>query len=432
MKKLITILIVLAIISAIVIPRIMSNNETNADEATVKTVTVEGETVKVQTVENYVELIGSTYAKSSVPVIAPVPADVDNIHISVGDYVEKGQVLFSLDPSDVEDQVRQAELSVDQARASAQQANVGISNAQGSIKTAELAYELAKSNYEMNLENYEFAVDNLEKNKELYDQGIISEVEYEQIRLQASPESLNILKKQLEQAEQALNQARLGENQASASYSQASVGIEMAQEGYETALETLEDLEVTAPVSGYVTTLNLTENAMATSQQAAIIIEDLSKIKVTASVTPETIKKIQKGDQLQVSIASFEEPFMGEVTSASLSANSATRLYPIEIMIENPDASIRPGMFATIKVINEQSNSAITVPSDAILPHNGGYIVYRMIGDNKAEAVQVETGIDTGYNVEIISGLSEGDVVITKGAGLINEETVLNVIRGDE
>ncbi len=77
------------------------------------------------------------------------------------------------------------------------------------------------------------------------------------------------MKKQLEQAEQALNQARLGENQASASYGQAAVGIDMAQEGYQIALDTLNDLEVTAPIDGYVTALNLTENAMATKSTSS-------------------------------------------------------------------------------------------------------------------------------------------------------------------
>ncbi|WZL80893.1 efflux RND transporter periplasmic adaptor subunit [Vallitaleaceae bacterium 9-2] len=432
MKKLITIFVVLAIISIIVIPRVMDNNQGGSEESVIKSVTVEAEAAKTQKVETYIDLIGSTYAKATVPVMAPVPADVDNIHIAVGDYVTQGQVLFSLDPSDVENQVKQAQLSVDQASAAAAQANVGINSARESIKTAELAYELAKSNYEMNLENYEFAVDNLEKNKELYEQGVISEVEYEQIRLQASPESLTILKKQLEQAEQALNQARLGENQASASYGQAAVGIDMAQEGYQIALDTLNDLEVTAPIDGYITTLNLTENAMATNQQAAIVIEDLMQIKVTASVTPETVSKINKGDQLQVMVGSYEEPFTGEVTGVSLSANSATRLYPIEVTIENDDGRIRPGMFATIKVINEKSEQALTVPSDAVLQHDDGYVVYRLVSENKAEPVTVQIGIDTGYEVEITQGLSKGDVVITKGAGLINEETELNVIRGDE
>ncbi len=60
------------------------------------------------------------------------------------------------------------------------------------------------------------------------------------------------------------------------------------------------------------------------------------------------------------------------------------------------------------------------------------YVVYRLISENKAEPVTVQIGIDTGYEVEITQGLSKGDVVITKGAGLINEETELNVIRGDE
>ncbi len=168
MKKLITIFVVLAIISIIVIPRVMDNNQGGSEESVIKSVTVEAEAAKTQKVETYIDLIGSTYAKATVPVMAPVPADVDNIHIAVGDYVTQGQVLFSLDPSDVENQVKQAQLSVEQASAAAAQANVGINSARESIKTAELAYELAKSNYEMNLENYEFAVDNLEKKQKSF------------------------------------------------------------------------------------------------------------------------------------------------------------------------------------------------------------------------------------------------------------------------
>ncbi len=429
MKKLMTIFIILAIISIIVIPRVMNQEKKDGEEIT-KVITVEGEVVERQSIGTTIDLIGSTFAMSTIPVLPPVPAEVETIHVAVGDYVEEGQILFTMNPEDVEKQLTQAKLSVDQANAAASQANVGVSSAKESIKSAELAYELAKSNYEMNLENYQFAVDNLEKNKTLYEEGVISEVEYEQMRLQASPETLNILKKQLEQAEQGLNQARLGANQAGASYSQASVGINMAKEGYERASETLNDLDVRAPVSGYVTTVNITENAMATNQQAAIIVEDLGYIKVLASVTPETVLKINQGDMLNVIISGYETPFVGEVTAVSLSANNTTRLYPIEVIVENKEGLIRPGMFATIQVVDEKNEQGIVVPSAAVRQHENGYIVYRVIDDTKVEVVDVEIGIDTGYNIEIVQGLSEGDVVITKGAGLINEESELNVIRG--
>lgn len=408
----------------------MNANQVVVEE--VKPLTVEGIQVTQQDLSTTLDLIGNTYANKSVPVLAPFPAKVVSVEVQLGDYVQAGDVLFTLDPSDLDAQITQAQFAVDQATNGVNLANLGIKNAAAGTDSANLAYTMAQSTYAMNLEKYEFAKSNLEKYEELYTSGTISESEYEQMKLQASPETINLLDAQLKQAEQALSQAQLGKEQAQANVKQASIALEQAKEGLKKAQEAVDDLEVTAPVEGYVTTLNVTEEVLVSNTQVAVMIDELSVIKVTTSVTADALSLLKKEDAASVSITSLGQDFEGTIESVALTADARTLLYPIVIKIPNESLTIKPGMFATIHIINAQADNVLTVPTSAVLVRNGKDVVYVQVGTDRAEERIIEKGVDTGFYVEVKSGLSQDDVVITKGVGLLENDTIINVVRGDE
>ena len=419
---------------AIAAPRVSDiiNKEEGTEEG-VSAITVEGVEVMTEDLVTYVEFIGNTFSNKTVPIIPSIPAEVLSIDVSVGDFVEVGDVLFTLDASNIEAQVTAAEFGVEQANAALSSAGVGINNAKAGIASAELAYEMAKSNYDMNLSNYQFSLDNLAKYEQLYNEGIVSEMEYNQMKLQAAPETMDLLEKQLEQAEQGLAQAKLGNDSANAGYSQANVGVKQAKDGLETANEALEDLVVTATVSGYITAQNLTENVIASNASVAMMIDELQKIKVTTSVTANQVGDIKVGDLVEVIISSTDKTYTGTVSEVSLSADARTMLYPIAVTVQNQNLEIKPGMFATIRIVNGQASNALTVPTEAVVVRDGKDVVFVKTDDSDtAVAVEVVKGLDTGYYIEIISGLNLGDIVVTKGVGLINESTVIKVVRGDE
>jgi RND family efflux transporter MFP subunit len=394
--------------------------------------TVEGVKVVQQNLLTTLDLIGNTSAETSTPVLPPFPAKVLSVSVKLGDYVEEGAVLFTLDASDIEGQITQAEFGVKQAQNGLKLANIGIKNAEAGAASAELAYAMAKSNYEMNSEKYEFAKSNLEKYEQLFKEGVVSEAEYEQVKLQASPETITLLDAQLKQAEQALGQAQLGKEQAAANVAQAKIGVDQANEGLKKAAEAVDDLVVTAPVSGYVTTLNVSENVMAANTQVAVMIEELNIIKVSTSVTSDTLNLLTVGEKVSVVVNSFDSDFVGTIDSVALTADMRTLLYPVVIKVDNGRLDIKPGMFATIQVIKGKADNVLAVPTSAVLVRDGKDVVYVQVSEDRAEERVIEKGIDTGFLVEVKEGLTLEDVVITKGVGLIEDDTIISVVRGDE
>lgn len=423
MKKVIGFLVIILLVVAIAAPRVMNllNKKASSSEKDNETtvVAVGGQKVLQGELSNHVMLIGSTKASDSVDIIPEIPAKVNDVMVNVGDYVKEGTTLFTLDSSSVQDQVTQAEISVTMAE-------VGVKNSSEAIGQAEIGYELAKSNYQMQLDNYEFQKENLAKYEILLKEGIVSEAEVEQLRLQASPENVNLLKKQLEQAAAAVDQAKLGEESAKAS-------LKQAQEGLRTANDKLKDMSIHAPTSGYVAAITVTENNFASNAQSAVTIQNIDEIIVNANVTESYINKLSIGDDVSVIIESLDNlELMGTVKTLSTAADPRTLLFPLTVQIKNEEHTIKPGMFATVDFVAEESLDALYVPSEAVLLRDGVHYVYIESEDNKVKRIAVTIGIDTGYFTEILEGVSADDVVITKGLGLIDEDSIIKVIRSDQ
>ena len=394
-------------------------NKESSEEEPVTEVAVSGQQVQKGDLSNFVELIGSTRAKNAVNIMPAMPAKVEKVSVVVGDYVEEGELLFTLEETSVRDQVNQAEIAVSMAQ-------VGVKNAQAGINQAQIGYELSQSNYSMQQDSYAFGADNLEKYEALYAEGIISESELEQARLQSQPETLSVLEKQLEQSKSSINQAQLGVESANAS-------LRQAQEGLRQARAMLSDMTMTAPISGYVTMSNVSDNNFASNTQPAIVIEDIKEIIVDASVTESLINELVLGATVDVKLdALSDQIFKGTIDTISTSADGRTLLYPLTVKLDNSELKIKPGMFATVIILTEEKVDTLYVPSEAVLLRDDLYYVYVEREGGSVERLEVKVGIDTGHYTEILDGVTLEDVVITKGIGLIDDNSRIKVIRSDQ
>lgn len=435
MKKKYIIVVVLILLIAVTIPKIIDKaNSMNAGETQeVKPVPVEVTKVQVGTLKSYAELLGTVSSTSQVNILPTVPAKVTSLNVAVGDSVKKGDVLFYLDKRDIEAQVDQAKVGLTTAAAAVDQAKIGLSNSAEAAKQATTSYEMAKANYEMNLANYENAVANLEKYEVLYAQGVISESEYEQMKLQASPSSLTMLEKQLEQAEQGLAQANLGIENAKIAVKQAEAGYSQAQIGYNSAMNALEDMTYTTPIDGIVSSINITENEFASNAQPAIVIDNLNEITIDFNVTEDLITKLAVDQDAEVIIPSLEDKVvMGKIKTISPVANARSLLYPITVTISNSDNTILPGMFVEIKLVKKELQDILYVPSNAVIIESGNYYVYTVKDDTHVDKKLISIGLDTGDTIQVVEGLTENDILVTKGLGFIDEDTIIEVVRGEQ
>ncbi|MCX4266739.1 MAG: hypothetical protein OSJ64_08090, partial [Firmicutes bacterium] len=116
------------------------------------------------------------------------------------------------------------------------------------------------------------------------------------------------------------------------------------------------------------------------------------------------------------------------VSSMPVAAN-ATMTYPVEITIDNPDHTIMAGMFAEVNVVREQSAAEnLIIPKTAV--SNDG-MVYVVDAQNIAHQRSVETGLSDDNNVEILSGLNEGDLVVIVGGYLLSEGAEVRIVTND-
>jgi RND family efflux transporter MFP subunit len=334
--------------------------------------------VEVQTLQKgtiFVEnsFSGKTFAEKNVHVMPTLMAEVLKVYVAVGDEVSKDDVLFLLDSENIQNQVDQAYL----------------------------AYSSALTNFERTQEQIEAAQDSFERTKELYENGVVSKAQYDQAELAASG-------KGLEAASKGVDQARLAYNQA---------------------LDALENAEVTAPIDGTVTAVNIIEGQMAVNSQPAVSIMDLDNISVEISVPENLINQLYKGQEARVEINSANWDQTAQITSISSSVNAMNNLYPLKISVAN-DETIKAGMFAKVTINTDIRENVFSVPGDAILNKNGKDVVF-VEKDGLAIEKQVVTGLDTGRLIEIISGLEDGERVIVRGQNYISDGSKVKVVRGE-
>lgn len=432
MKKIIAVLVIVGVIALVALPRILEavNEDDQVKEEVV--ITVEGEQARFGNLENKAILTGTSRANKMAPVLASVPADVLDVAVEVGDYVEKDQYLFALDPDSIESQVDQAESAVTNAQLALEQATIGVQSAYDQVDQASLAYDLALANYQVNKDQYDFSKDNLANYESLYNEGIVSKTEYEQMKLQANEETVTLLEKQLEQAAASKEAASAAISNALVAKAQAENGLKQAQDGLERAQEALEDMAFEAPISGYVTSVSVVEDTFFSGQSAAMMVQDLSTIQVSVSVSEKIINKLQPGDGVEVTFKAIGDTVGGTIKTISPSVDAQTLLYPLVIEIDNPEATIKPGMFADVSLVTDRVTEVVYVKANAVFTRQDTSYVYVDNGTEYAELREVELGLDIGDYIEIKSGLSPEDIYITKGIGFITDTTKIALVRGDQ
>lgn len=372
--------------------------------------------VKKDTIKDITMVSGKVVPTQEVAVSPKLGGKVTNIRVKVGDRVNKGDILFTLDDSD-------AQARVEQAQSGVQSSQAAIEQAQSGVASAEAAYKTAKANYDASLEKIQNAKINLERMKVLYEEGIISKSQYEQAELAASDSSLQVLKSQLAQAEAAYKQPQASQKQAQAAMGQAS-------STYKQAVQALEDTVIRAPIDGFVTALNVEAGEMSSSMQAPITISSLNKVYVKINVTENIINKIKSGDKVTANFSALNnKEFVGNISTITPVANSTTQLFDVNIEIDNKDNIIKAGMFANIKFSTNAKNNVLTVNSEAVLQKEDKNIVY-IVKDNKTIEKQVSIGIDNGDFAEITSGLAQGDKVIIKGQHYVENDQKVKVVEG--
>jgi RND family efflux transporter MFP subunit len=311
----------------------------------------------VGTVQSVLEISGTLTPRSRVGVQPKLPGRLERVLVDIGDRVNAGQVVATLDRGEVDAQVDAAMAAVGVAKAA-------IESAEATLANAVTEHERAKS---------------------LFDAGALprQRLDAAQTAHRAAVAQRDLAKANLAQAEAAVRRAR----------------------------ELQRDATLHAPVSGFIVERNYDEGAIP-GDRPVVVVADIRELKLEAGVSELEAGRLKTGVPAVVSVqAKPGETFTGQLAAIAPEVDQRNRHFRIEVRVGNRDAALLAGMYATARLVLESVDGALTVPREAIVTRDGKRVALKVDGD-KVVAVPVVEGLNDGSQVQIVSGLAAGDQVI--------------------
>ena len=176
----------------------------------------------------------------------------------------------------------------------------------------------------------------------------------------------------------------------------------------------LRKTELRAPFSGAIGLRWTSVGAYLTPNTRVANLQVLDPVLIDFSVPEKYAAIIQPGREVEFRVKSTDRPFTGRITAIEPAIDSSTRSLLVRARCANPDRWLWPGAFADVELVVRRIENALTVPSIAVLTESGGKKVF-LYEEGKAVERQVETGIRTADQVQIVDGLEAGEKVIQTG-----------------
>ena len=172
---------------------------------------------------------------------------------------------------------------------------------------------------------------------------------------------------------------------------------------------------IIAPFSGVLGYTGLTEDILVTNNIVIITIDDNSTIYSDIKIPENYSAYIKKGLPVEVKITSYKDKiFEGEVDFVSSRINADTRSLLSRIKVRNKDLDLIAGSLLEVSVKFNLRNS-LSVPDTSVMVEGDKSYVYRINSENIANKTEVKTGLRTNENIEILSGLAQGDIIVAEG-----------------
>ncbi len=314
-----------------------------------------------------ITVVGNLIGDATVSVVPRAAGRLQELSVRLGDRVNRGQRLAKIEDFEIVEQVKQAE--------AAQEVSLAT------IRQREADLQLAETN--------------VERSRSLFERQLLPKqtLDDNEARYQAALAQLDLARAQNTQSKARLDELRIN----------------------------LANTVITSPVNGFVAKRNVDPGAFVSQQSPVADVVDITRVRLVANVVEKDLKELESGNATSVEVDAFPgEKFAGRIARVSPVLDPATRTAPIEIEIPNPTFRLKPGMYARVGITTQTKKDALVLPSTAVVDLGGRRGVFQLQNET-AVFRTVQVGSEQGSVVEILSGLKDGDEVISTGAGALRD-----------
>jgi cobalt-zinc-cadmium efflux system membrane fusion protein len=189
------------------------------------------------------------------------------------------------------------------------------------------------------------------------------------------------------------------------------------------------DVAIRAPFAGRVIMRNITRGEVVETSRNCFTIADLSDVWVVASVPEKDVRFIHPNETVHVVVAAYPHGlFVGRMTYISDVLDQATRTMRIRVTVPNPDRTLKPEMFAMVRVDASPQPDALAVPLAAVQQDGAGKVLFVRQSENRFAPRRVRLGDEQDGMVIVLEGVHEGEDVVVKGAFAVKSELDIHKI----
>jgi membrane fusion protein, multidrug efflux system len=359
-----------------------------------------------------VQVTGSFVAKEISDVAPEAAGRVVETPVNVGDFVKQGQVIARLENRDAQLRLQQAQASQQQAEASLRQAQSRIGLIAGQEFNPDIVPEVlsAKAAFESATAQAKLAQADAQRYENLIRTGDVSRSAYEKARTQADTAVAQASSaRQLYEA--ALNSAR--QNYQGVLTAQASLAG--AHSLTALAEKAMEDTVIHAPFPGFVSARPIAAGQYVALTSKIATLLRITPIKLELQVPESNASQIRLGVGVETNVPGYPgRIFEGRVTALNPAVDPNSRTFTVEAEFANSDLALKPGMFATARILLKGTTEGIFIPTTAILTDattNSSQVFF--VRDGKARVAVVQLGAKDGDMTQILSGIAPRAVIIT-------------------
>ena len=373
---------------------------------------VETITARRRTVQEGVSGVGTVRPNLEVTVVSKVTGTVEEVFKDVGDLVRKGERLARIEDALIRWEVREAQARLAEARSNLEKMKSlsrpeEIRTKRAFLNSAEARLVNAQKEYE--------------RMGRLYAEGIVARE-----RLEAADMALKVAKAEYEVAKEQLALTESGARREDLEMAEAR--LKQAEARLAQVERRLTDTIVESPIDGLISQKFVEAGGGVSALSPLFKIIDISRVKVVVDVAERDLRKVRAGGEARVSVDSLPGEFKGEVTNIHPQGDITSRTFPVEVTVENPDLSLRPGQVARLSIAGRSLGELVVIPKDSVLVDADGPFVYT-INSGRARKQPVTLGPRRGEEVIIFSGLIHGDQVVVVGQDNLAHGAQVEVVR---
>lgn len=226
-----------------------------------------------------------------------------------------------------------------------------------------------------------------------------------------------------------LNQMHERQSISESDFSKITNALKVAKAQQRLQAKNLIDTKLYSPINGVLLKKGAEVGEIIGIGLPLFAVSDIHIIKVNASVPESDLHQVLIGNEAKVFVSSLDSSFIGKVTEIGSVAEATTRTFTVKIELQNPNLLIRPGMTAEVKIISGKKTETTSIPANAILHDvdNSSYVFIADTLKKQAFKRKVSLGQIIGDNIEIISGLSQNEVLIIGGQNKVSNGSSITI-----